>query len=171
MANYQRYIKKVHSLVISTGSNMGDRMQNLESAAGLVEAGIGAIRKSSSVYESGAWGYRSERLYYNQCHELATGLSPAGCMARILEIERSMGRVRTGRGYSDRIIDIDILFYDDLVLNRENLTIPHGRMLERKFVLIPLAEILPERKHPLAGKPVRELLELCSDGQEPVKVS
>ena len=146
-------------------------MANLRSSAGLVGTAIGSVRKSSSVYESEAWGYRSERAYYNQCLELGTELSPAECMDRILEIERCMGRVRTGKGYADRIIDIDILFYDNLVLSGQSLTIPHGKMLGRKFVLVPLAEILPERVHPLAGKPVRELLELCSDRNEPVRVN
>jgi len=161
----------MHRLVISTGSNLGDRMENLKSAAALIEDRIGGIKKSSSVYESRAWGYRSEQLYYNQCHELGTELGPGECMDRILEIERELGRERTGRDYSDRIIDVDILFYDDWVVDLESLTIPHERMLDRKFVLVPLAEILPELEHPVIGKPVSELVEMCSDPLELTRIS
>lgn len=154
---------EMHTLVLSTGSNLGNKHKNLANASGLIKEMLGPIRQSSSVYESLAWGYSSEHSYYNQCLEVQIELAPGECMQQILGIERMMGRERQGTGYGDRIIDIDILFYDDLVLGNDRLKIPHERMHERKFVLLPLAEILPELHHPVFHKPVCELLEQCSD--------
>ncbi len=154
---------EIHTLVLSTGSNLGNRQQNLADASGLIRGMLGSIRQSSSLYESPSWGYSSEHSYYNHCIEVQTELAPGECMQQILEIERMMGRERKGKGYGDRVIDIDILFYDDLILDLDRLKIPHERMHERKFVLLPLAEILPELHHPVFHKSVRELLEQCSD--------
>ena len=154
---------EMHTLVLSTGSNLGNRQENLESASGLIGERVGTIRKSSVLYESRAWGYRSEYSYFNQCLEVHTELAPGDCLKQILGIERMMGRERPGSGYDDRIIDIDILFYDDLILDTGPLKIPHERMQERKFVLLPLAEILPDLEHPVFHKPVHKLLKQCSD--------
>ena len=154
---------EMHTLILSTGSNLGNRKENLKSASGLIGERIGTIRKSSALYESRAWGYKSEHPYLNQCLEVYTDLAPGDCLKRILEIERMMGRERPDIGYDDRIIDIDILFYDDLILDTGPLKIPHERMQERKFVLIPLAEILPDFVHPVFHKPVHEFLKQCSD--------
>ena len=157
----------MHTLVLSTGSNLGNRSQNLESAMKLIEEKIGAIRKSSSIYESRAWGYQSNNHYYNQCLEVQTDLGAEEILDRILQIERIMGRERCASEYADRIIDIDIIFLNDAILDSDPLTIPHKRMQDRKFVLIPMAEILPGLEHPVLHKTVHELLGLCSD---PLKV-
>ncbi len=166
----------MHTLVLSTGSNLGNRKRNLQSAVRLMEERIGAVKKSSSVFESPAWGYRSDNFFYNQCHELETELEPGECMSRMFEIEKKLGREQTTEtarvksGYSDRIIDIDILFYDDLVVEMDALTIPHGEIPNRKFVLVPLAEILPDFRHPVFHKTVRELLEICPDTLHPARI-
>ncbi|MFC2080722.1 2-amino-4-hydroxy-6-hydroxymethyldihydropteridine diphosphokinase [Bacteroidota bacterium] len=153
----------MYTLVLSTGSNLGNRQENLENASELIRGILGHIRQYSAIYESSAWGYFSENIFYNQCLEVQTELSPEECLQQILAIEMRMGRKRRGKAYNDRIIDIDILFYDDLVMDQDQLKIPHGRLQERKFVLLPLAEILPEFQHPVYHKSIRELLELCSD--------
>jgi 2-amino-4-hydroxy-6-hydroxymethyldihydropteridine diphosphokinase len=153
----------MHTLVLSTGSNLGDRRRNLELARSRIGEKIGPVRLASGIYESASWGYSSDHSFYNQCLEVLTELDTGECIERILETEREMGRERDGCGYSDRVIDIDILFYDQLVIQSGNLTIPHKSMHERRFVLQPLAEILPGYEHPVYGVTISELLERCSD--------
>ena len=155
-------------LVLSTGSNLGDRRKNLVSAIGLIKEKLGRILKVSRIYESGSWGYISSNRFYNQCLAVETDLGAEDCLSQILEIERIMGRERSGSGYSDRIIDIDILFVDDLVMESDSLRIPHEKLAFRRFVLMPLAEILPDYEHPLLHKSSQELLEQCTDPEEVV---
>ena len=156
----------MHTLVLSTGSNLGDSKRNLESARILIENRIGPVRLASAIYESRAWGYPSENLFFNQCLEVQTELDAGECLGRILEIEQEFGRKRSKTGYSDRIIDIDILFYDELLLRTGSLSIPHSRMHERRFVLLPLAGIMPAFEHPVFRKTISELLEQCTDPLE-----
>lgn len=163
-------IRDIHTLILSTGSNLGNRQENLETAGERIGEKIGKIRKSSCIYESLAWGYQSENRYYNQCLEIVTDLAPVECMERILAIERQMGRERASSGYADRIIDIDILFYDELILETDHLSIPHKKMHERRFVLLPLTEILPGFRHPVLQRSVRELLERCGDPLEVTRI-
>ena len=162
---------EMHTLVLSTGSNLGNRLANLLSAAEQIGQRLGSVVQSSAVYEGRAWGFKSKHAFYNQCLEVRTGMNPRECLERILEIEREMGRERNNSGYSDRIIDIDILFYDELVVDTSELRIPHEKMLERRFVLLPLAEILPGFKHPVAMETVQSLLENCPDAMELHRVS
>jgi len=154
---------ELHTLILSTGSNLGNRIDNLHLAANKIGQLLGPVLQSSSVYESKAWGYNSEHSFYNQCLEVSTSIEPMECMKRILEIEAGMGRKRGVPMYTDRIIDIDIVFFDDLILNTNGLRIPHEKLTERRFVLLPLAEILPGLLHPVFLKTVRDLLTDCPD--------
>ena len=160
----------MHTLVISTGSNLGDRQDNLETASLLLQERIGTLRRSSAIYESVPWGYDSPNSYFNQCLLLDVDLSPEDCLGIMLGIEQLMGRTRRNKEYLDRIIDIDILFYDDLVLDSPSLRIPHLKIPDRRFVLLPLVEILPDLEHPVLKKSARELLDLCSDPLEVIPV-
>lgn len=141
---------------------MGDRSQHLATARTLIEAKAGKVVKASAVYVTAAWGKTDQPDFYNQVIEIESILSPDDLLRTTLEIEETMGRVRT-EAWGARTLDIDILLYGDVIVERENLTIPHPRMNIRKFTLVPLAEIAPEIIHPVEQKPIRELLDLCAD--------
>jgi 2-amino-4-hydroxy-6-hydroxymethyldihydropteridine diphosphokinase len=156
----------MHTLVLSTGSNLGDRKKNLESALEQIQKKLGEILKCSAIYESLSWGYESKNLFYNQCIEVKTDKELGDCLDLILEIERQFGRERIETEYHDRSLDIDILFYNGIITDTELLKVPHPKMHERKFVLVPLAGILPDLIHPVFHKTVRELLGECMDPLE-----
>ncbi len=161
----------MHKIILSTGSNIGNRKQNLESAAALINDRIGPVLLFSSVYESPAWGYQSVNSFYNQCLVCETELPPENCLELLLEIEQLLGRTRENTAYTDRKIDIDILFFDDWTVDSASLKIPHERIAERRFVLLPMVEILPDYVHPVLLKTMHDLLENCHDSIEvsPVK--
>lgn len=130
---------------IALGSNLGDRAGNLAAARAALARGAVEIAAASSVYETAPWGPKPQGPYLNQVVRGTTGLAPEALLARLLEIERALGRRReTEERYGPRTLDLDILLYDDLVLREPALQVPHPRMLERAFVLVPLAEIAPE---------------------------
>lgn len=145
-----------------TGGNLGNRNSNLTMARELIHESCGKITGQSSVYETAAWGPVAQPDYLNQVLELETRLSPADLMHNLLGIEKSLGRHREER-YGARTLDIDILFYDDLVIDREDLIIPHPRLYTRRFVLVPLCEIAPGLVHPILQLTVKQLLEQCTD--------
>ena len=148
---------------LGIGTNLGDRESNLAKAVALVEEHIGPVIHASSVYETEPWGFQSENYFLNMVIEVETGLRPSGLLGRILMIESFLGRIREGKGYKSRIIDIDILLYDKRVIKTKVLVIPHPRIHERRFVLIPFSEIAEDLIHPVLGKRIRELLEACPD--------
>jgi len=152
-----------HLACFSLGSNMGERKMNLERTARLLSARIGRLESLSGMFESPPWGYASDSAYINCCLAIRTSMDPLDLMDIALEIEREMGRTREGSGYSDRIIDVDLLLYGDLVVDHPRLIIPHPRMGLRRFVLVPLAEILPDLRHPVTGQNISEMLESCPD--------
>ena len=147
---------------ILTGGNVGKRLINLGNAQKFLEDEIGKIEKSSSIYETAAWGNNDQPDFYNQAHIIKTKLSPEDIMQKILKIEEKMGRVRTFKNAA-RIIDIDILFFNEEIINKPGLIIPHAEIANRRFVLEPLNELSPHMIHPRLRKSVRELLSTCKD--------
>lgn len=148
-------------IYLGLGSNMGDRKQLITDATMICGTIMGNIVTLSSLYETEPWGFSSPNKFLNAAICIETEHSPEKCLAMAKAIEREMGRMKhAGTGYEDRPIDIDILFYDDLVMNSETLTIPHPLIQKRDFVLRPLAEIAPDLKHPILKKNMDELLSL-----------
>lgn len=154
-----------------TGSNLGDKYKNLQQAARQISAQAGVIRERSSVYESPPWGFDHPEFFYNQVLSVETNLSPDELICTLLDIEEFMGRTRSGSGYQARLIDLDILFYDQLIFHNNKLEIPHPRLHLRRFTLVPLNEIAPDLVHPLMKKTVRDLLYQCPDEGKVEKVS
>ncbi len=145
-----------------TGGNVGDSLRTLQKANGLIHERVGPIIKSSSVYKTAAWGKTDQDDFLNQVLEVETSLSPEELMDTLLEIEMDLGRKRLEK-YGPRIIDLDILFYNELVLESERLIIPHPQIQFRRFVLQPLKELEPELFHPVLKKSIGELLKDCPD--------
>lgn len=150
--------------VILTGSDRGDKAAALAAAAEALATRVGTIVRRSQVYESEPWGFTDPETFLNQALIIETDLEPLEVLDHAQAIEQELGRVRTAhlsgmaeRTYASRPIDIDILFYDDLRLDGERLTVPHPRIAEREFVLAPLREVMPDYVHPALGKPIREL--------------
>ena len=135
------------SLYLSLGSNLGDRAEMLHRAIALIQERVGAVQRVSSFIETEPWGFESEHPFLNAALMVRTKLSPIECLEATQQIERELGRKRKSRNgvYHDRPIDIDLLMYDDLTLSTPKLTLPHPRMQERDFVMIPLREILPSK--------------------------
>lgn len=134
-----------HIVYFSLGSNLGDKSENLNKAIKLMEEQIGVLVRQSAFLETEPWGFESDNSFVNAAICMETELEPLEVLAKTQEIERELGRtVKSVNGeYHDRIIDIDILLYDDLNLNTPQLAIPHPLMEQRDFVMIPLREILP----------------------------
>ncbi len=154
------------------GSNLGNREENLQTAIRELETLVGCITKYSSIYETAAWGVEDQPSFLNQVIEVDTALSPEQVLENALAIEAVLGRKRWHKWHA-RTMDIDILYYDNLVIRTANLIVPHKEIQNRMFTLVPLAEIAPDFIHPKIGKSNLELLENCDDelGVEDVKNS
>ncbi len=157
---------------LSLGSNLSDREEYITKAKELIELKAGKILKSSSVYETEPWGhfneqFRIQKHFLNQVISIETELSPISLINCLLEIELSLGRIRNiSRTPTSRTIDIDILFYDNLIINQPELAIPHPLLHERRFTLLPLSEIAPKLIHPVHKKTMNVLLRDCKDNSE-----
>lgn len=148
---------------LGIGTNLGNRELNLEQAIARIEEFIGPVLLSSSIYETEPWGFQAEDKFLNQVVKIETKLTPSGLLGKILMIESFLGRVRGPNRYSSRLIDIDILLYERIIIDDENLKIPHPLLHERKFVLVPLCEVASEMVHPGLKKSFSELLNICKD--------
>lgn len=145
---------------LGLGSNIGDKKQNITNATIICGSIMGKILGLSSIYESEPWGFLSENNFLNAAVCIETTETPERCLEMAKAIEREMGRKpRQGEEYEDRIIDIDLLLYDDIVMQTEALTIPHPHLTKRMFVLQPLAEIAPEVVHPIRKQAIQKLFE------------
>ena len=151
---------------LGIGTNQGDREKNLVRALALIEERVGRIIESSSVYETEPWGFESANLFLNMVVKVETKLNPFNLLGTIHDIEEELGRKRGKTRYVTRVMDIDILFYGDTVISTEELVIPHPLVPERKFVLVPMAEIAPAFVHPSLGKSISILLERCRDNSK-----
>lgn len=148
-----------HQVYIALGTNIGDRAQNLQRALQALVSQV-QIDQCSPVYETPPWGILDQAPFYNQVIHGKTELSPLDLISFLKRLEKDLGR-QPGIRFGPRLIDLDLLFYDDLALETPNLTIPHPRMEGRGFVLIPLADLAPELTHPVLKRTVRDLLAEC----------
>ena len=154
----------MQKVIFSMGTNLGNKVQNLYTAAAELSNKFGLPDKSGSIYETEPWGFKSDHTFLNQLVSIHTTLSPDSLLNIILDIERSMGRKRNiDSGYVSRIIDIDILFYGDEIIRKDNLIIPHPLIQERRFILIPLIELVPSLIHPVYHITPKQMLERCQD--------
>jgi 2-amino-4-hydroxy-6-hydroxymethyldihydropteridine diphosphokinase len=151
------------SVFLGIGSNLGNREFNMQQAVEHINKRVGEVCMTSAIYETEPWGFQSDDAFLNMVIAVETQMSPHALLSEILSIESLLGRIRNKAHYSSRIIDIDILLFDDVVLSEPDLTIPHPLLHERKFVLIPLCEIASELVHPVLKKTFRELLDACED--------
>lgn len=153
----------IEQVFLIIGSNQGNRLQLIQDAHKHISNRLGTVVKSSFIYETEPWGNNTLECYLNQVFCITTKLTPEELMTEILLIEKQMGRVRKHK-WESRVIDIDILFYNNLIINRPpQLIIPHPYIQERNFVLTPLCEIAPKFVHPTLLKSIYELLNKCTD--------
>ena len=152
-----------------TGGNLGDREKNLAFAKEFIQQQCGTIFAASSLYETAAWGNTDQPAFLNQALELDTAFNARQLIRRILKIEKLMGRVRKEK-YGPRIIDIDILLFNNEKHNYQFLRLPHPEMQNRRFALLPLAEIAPDIVHPVLNKTITKLLYECEDELDVKKI-
>lgn len=157
-------MKKLNRAIayLSLGSNVGNRAQNLSDAIHLLQTENIHPVEASSIYETSAWGLRDQHDFLNQVLKVETSLKAEELLQVILDTELKMGRKRTIK-YGPRVIDIDILFYNSMIINKKGLTLPHPHLHKRNFVLYPLAEIAPGLLHPVLHKTSIELLQMSED--------
>tara|TARA_B100000676_G_C17664437_1_gene623102 strand:- start:69 stop:554 length:486 start_codon:yes stop_codon:yes gene_type:complete len=152
----------MHKIYLQLGTNLGDKRQNLIKAFRFIKNEIGVILLHSKIYKSESWGVDSQNLYLNQVLLVESSLTPQELLKKTQSIEIRMGRVRKEK-WEDRIIDIDILFYDNILINSKHLRIPHKHIENRLFVLKPLCDIASRFVHPVYGSSIRDMLMNCVD--------
>ena len=148
---------------LSLGSNLGNRKRAIEEAETLIDRQIGTIVKRSSLYETEPWGFHHPVNFYNKVMLVNTDLNPEELLSHCQSIEKFMGRQREMTKYEARIIDIDILLYGNEVFSNRKLQIPHPYLHLRKFILVPLNELMPSLIHPVLKKEIRQILAECRD--------
>lgn len=152
----------MNNVFLIIGGNLGNKEKNLATARNLIGQKTGIVKELSTIYQTEAWGVLNQPVYYNQIIEILTEMNAGELMKSLLSIEQQMGRIRNER-FGARTIDIDILFFNDEIHNTQDVTIPHPRLQERRFVLEPLHEIAPEFVHPVFQKTIAELLNELND--------
>lgn len=158
----------MNQIILHTGSNFGNRIHHLQTANFWIKKLIGPIQVLSNYYETAAWGKTNQPPFLNQALIVKTNLSPQNLLKTVLEIEQKIGRIRLEK-WGQRLIDIDILFYENEIIDLPDLKIPHPLLQERNFVLVPLVEIAKNWTHPIFKMSFQSLLEKSKDGLE-VKV-
>lgn len=160
----------MNAAFLCVGGNIGDRLANIQEAKRQL-MGMGCdLETESAIYQTKAWGVAEAPDYYNQILKISTKLNAAALMTGLLEIEKKMGRIRGDNRNASRTMDMDILFFNQEVINSDLLEVPHPRLHLRNFVLAPLNEIASEFIHPVLNKTIRELLNECSDTSEVKKI-
>ncbi|HYV90205.1 MAG TPA: 2-amino-4-hydroxy-6-hydroxymethyldihydropteridine diphosphokinase [Chitinophagales bacterium] len=154
--------EKRHAVYLLFGSNLGDRVLHVQSAMKSVHEQIGEAQKKSSIYETEPWGVSDQPNYLNAAMSILTNHSPQQLLTLLKQIEIDEGRTDQKK-YASRTLDIDILFYEDLILQTDSLIIPHPKLKERRFALVPLLEIAHDFIHPVIKKSIAQLLEECND--------
>ncbi len=154
--------KRTNKVVLSLGGNIGDVQQVFKSATNALKNRVGELNQVSSIYKTKAWGVEDQPDFLNQIVVLDTILSPIQVLNSCLEIEAELGRVRKQK-WHERVIDIDVLFYEDQIIDSENLILPHPLIQERNFILYPLAEIIPDFIHPKLKRTLLQLKNSCKD--------
>ena len=162
---------KENIVFLGIGGNLGDRIANLRSAVKLIGERIGKVEKISSVYLSEPWGFKHAKYFTNIVAKIRTSLSAEETLSTALQIEAELKRTRSGHGYEGRTMDIDILFFNDEIINTEILIVPHPLICQRLFVLLPMQEIEQDFVHPQNGKTMQELAEICADNGKIKKIS
>jgi 2-amino-4-hydroxy-6-hydroxymethyldihydropteridine diphosphokinase len=156
-------MKSQHQVILSIGSNQGNRLENVKHCIELIHQKIGTVIKVSKIYETPSWGFDSD-AFYNCALVLNTYSSPHKILTQALKIEKILGRIRSEeKGYQSRIIDIDLIAFNEEIIDSEKLQIPHPLMQDRKFVLLPIQDLDLDWKHPVFKKNISELLEISSD--------
>ncbi len=156
-------MKSQHQVVLSIGSNQGNRLENIESCINLIHQEVGTVIQVSKLYETPAWGFESD-AFYNCALLLHSNLSAQKILSQVLKVEKQLGRIRSNQqGYQSRIIDVDLIVFDDEVIDSEKLQIPHPLMQNRKFVLLPMQDLKLDWKHPVFQKTISELIAISPD--------
>jgi 2-amino-4-hydroxy-6-hydroxymethyldihydropteridine diphosphokinase len=154
----------MHRVILLIGGNEGDCYENINIAKGLIKERLGNVILESSLFESEPWGFMHPQNFINQVLELKCEYTPQQILGIGQLIEKELGRMaKTIAGYEGRTMDIDILFYDDIILDQTNLVIPHPKMHERRFTMLPLAEKWSDFIHPVLKIKMKQLLEECKD--------
>jgi len=161
----------LYTTYLSLGSNLDNKLENLQAAVNSINKSIGSVQKISSVYKTPAWGFEGND-FLNTCIEVHTSLTPKELLAYILNLEKELGRTRGGNPtYQNRTIDIDIILFENEVINTADLIIPHPKALERLFVLLPLEEITRNTTYPNTKNSLAELILKCSDTSKITKTT
>ncbi|WP_296142363.1 2-amino-4-hydroxy-6-hydroxymethyldihydropteridine diphosphokinase [uncultured Flavobacterium sp.] len=159
-------MKIQHQVIISIGSNQGERLENIENSIKMVHQEIGTVIRVSKLYETPSWGFESD-AFYNCALLVHTCKSSEEVLQGIFKVEEKLGRIRnSGEGYQARTIDVDIISFDEEIIATENLIVPHPRMQDRKFVLLPMKDLKTDFVHPILNKNISELIKDCEDDSE-----
>ena len=159
------YTKKLTPVYLLLGSNLGNRLKNLQTAVTEIKAQAGKLQKESAVYETAPWGVQDQPAFLNQVLCISTDKSPEVLMNCLLQIEKKLGRQRKDK-WTERTIDLDILYYGSEIVVKKDLKIPHKELHNRQFTLVPLNEIAPDFRHPIFNLSTSNLLEQCGDKLE-----